>query len=145
MMPLMKTFGSSISESLNVVQGSVGSLNTLFSTVIFILGVVIAAAIFFLSAKTHKTPMMDNYTSGEDPEEWNVTPNKYQFSYGFYEPITKMFAWALKRSVDKAYFKASYILKIIGREINMIFTDHNNWGYAALLGLLAMIIGGLFL
>ncbi|MCK5599319.1 hypothetical protein KAI78_06815 [bacterium] len=145
MMPLMKTFGSSISESLNVVQGSVGSLNTLFSTVIFILGVVIAAAIFFLSAKTHKTPMMDNYTSGEDPEEWNVTPNKYQFSYGFYEPITKMFSWALKRSVDKAYFKASYILKIIGREINMIFTDHNNWGYAALLGLLAMIIGGLFL
>lgn len=147
MQPLVAALGlpnSFFPETLHEIIGSVGSMDTMLGLVIFIVGVLIAAVIFFVSAKHKNVEMMDNYTAGEDPKDWGVTPERYQFDYGFYQPIEEVFMPLMKVSVDGFWRKFGLYTKLLGQKFIRIFNDDNNWGYIAVMGIIVItLLGGI--
>ena len=147
MQPLMLSLGLPehyFPTNLHEIIGSVGSLNPLLGLVIFIVGAVLAAVIFFVSAKHKTVPMMDNYTAGEDPKDWGTTPERYQFDYGFYQPIEEVFMPLMKISVDGFWQKFGLYTKLLGQKFLRIFNDDNNWGYIAIMGIIVItLLGGI--
>ena len=145
LIPFFKSIGlpsKYILTSLHKFPGSFGQIDTLTAMVIFGFAVVLAGILFFVSAKHHKKPFMDNYSAGENPSEWGVDENRYQFAYGFYQPFEKKFLPFFKRSVDLFWQYFGFYTKHLGEWFNNIFRDHNNFGYIAIIGIIIIFIFG---
>ncbi len=133
-----------ILTSLSKLPGSFGQLNTLNAMIIFSFSAILVTILFFVVAKHHKKPFMDNYTAGEDPKDWGVDENRYQFAYGFYQPFEKKFLPFFKHSVDMFWQYFGFYTKHLGEWFNNIFKDDNNFAYIAVIGIVIVFIFGGF-
>ncbi|MBU1242608.1 hypothetical protein KKD52_05385 [Myxococcota bacterium] len=81
-----------VRSNWTIVVGSTSSIDfaMLFGT--FVFAVALVFLFFVLGGRRKKVPMMDNYTSGETPSDWGLTPDRYQYAYAFYQPIRVLFA-----------------------------------------------------
>lgn len=93
MNPALEFMGFKIQAiSLSTMTSSLknSNLNVTYIFYIFMAGVIVSG-ILYLTSKAKTIPQEDNYTAGEDPEEWGTTPDRFNFSYGFYQPFKEMF------------------------------------------------------
>lgn len=81
-----------VRSNWTIVMGATANIDfaLLFGT--FAFAAVLTFLFFVLGGRHRKVPMMDNYTAGENPAEWGVTPERYQYAYAFYQPIRALFA-----------------------------------------------------
>lgn len=81
-----------VRSNWTIVIGATAAID--FATLFGVFGFAAALVFLFfvLGGRRTKVPMMDNYTAGEDPADWGVTPERYQYAYAFYQPIRVLFS-----------------------------------------------------
>ncbi len=86
------------------INGFFSSINMISIFLVVIIAFIFGFVLFAIVAKHKRVPQEDNYTAGQIPEDWNLTPEMYQFSYDFYEPMGKEIGPFLKVKID-GFFK----------------------------------------
>lgn len=114
------------------IQGSNGNLNPALITVIFVVGLTISAAIFYIAPKSRKVELMDTYTAGE----FIYTPELYHYSYKFYAPLERLYE-NYPHTV-RIYIGLTERLKDIGHLIR--FLVFNSWPSQGILLIVVTII-----
>lgn len=100
-------------------QGTaLSSSNYLVITATFIVGFIIAYAIFFSLPKTRKVSQYDNYAAGQV-----ITKDlKYNYSFGFYSFVERAVNPIKKFSAEKIFKGFSDFLKLIGDFMRRFYT-----------------------
>ncbi len=76
-----------VRSNWTIVMGATANIDFALLFGAFIFAAVLVFLMFALGGRRRHVPMMDNYTAGENPAEWGVTPERYQYAYAFYQPI----------------------------------------------------------
>lgn len=90
---ILTSFGMhAVRSNWTIIMGATANIDfaLLFGT--FAFAAVLVFLFFVLGGRQRKVTMMDNYTAGENPADWGVTPERYQYAYAFYQPIRSLFA-----------------------------------------------------
>ncbi len=99
--------------------------------------------LFIISAKHKYVSQMDNYTAGEIPEEWNLTPETYQFSWKFYEPMEKFFAPFMRIKIDGFFRGVADWTSAISSALKEVFVGNAQiYTFFAVVGLIIFVIAG---
>ncbi len=105
----------------------------------FIFGFIL----FFVTAKHKYVPQENNYTAGQNPQDWGLTPETYQFSWNFYQPVEKLFAPFFKIKVDGFFRGVGDWTKATGSAIKEIFVENAQmYTFFAVVGLIIFVIAG---
>ncbi|MBU1220861.1 NADH-quinone oxidoreductase subunit M [Myxococcota bacterium] len=140
---ILASFGfAPIKTTLNSMTGSTASINGTVIAAVFGLAVLIVFIMFLLGARQHKVAMMDNYTCGEDPEDWKVGPERYHYGYDFYQPIKPLFAWMPLGAVEKLYETLRRSIERFGNLVSSISADGSRLGWTFVIGILIIIVTG---
>lgn len=125
------------------INGFFSSINMVSIFIVVIVTFIFGFALFAVVAKHKKVPQEDNYTAGQIPQDWNLTPEMYQFSYDFYEPMDKELAPFLKVKIDGFFKGFGESVEYIGEAIKEIFTGNVQiYTYLAVGGLVIFVIAG---
>ncbi len=125
------------------INGFFSSVNMVSIFVVVIVAFIFGFLLFAVVAKHKKVSQDDNYTAGQIPQDWNLTPEMYQFSYDFYEPMNKEIAPFLKVKIDGFFKGFGQSVDYIGRAIKEIFTGNvQMYTYLTIGGLIVFIIAG---
>jgi NADH-quinone oxidoreductase subunit M len=125
------------------INGFFSSINMVSIFIVVIIAFIFGFALFAVVAKHKKVPQEDNYTAGQIPQDWNLTPEMYQFSYDFYEPMDKELAPFLKVKIDGFFKGFGESVKYIGGAVKEIFTGNVQiYTYLAVGGLVIFVIAG---
>lgn len=99
--------------------------------------------LFYASAKHKNVSQADNYTAGQIPEDWGLTPETYQFSWNFYQPVEKLFGPFFRIKVDGFFRGIGDWTKITGSAIKEIFVGNAQiYAFFAIIGLIIFVIAG---
>lgn len=99
--------------------------------------------LFFISAKHKYVPQEDNYTAGQIPQDWGLTPETYQFSWKFYEPVEKLFAPFFRIKVDGFFKGLGDWTRVTGSAVKQIFVGNAQmYMFFAVVGLIIFVIAG---
>ncbi len=99
--------------------------------------------LFFVSAKHKYVSQENNYTAGQIPEDWGLTPETYQFSWNFYQPVEKLFAPFFRIKIDGFFRGTGDWTKTIGSAIKEIFVGNAQmYAFFAIVGLIIFVIAG---
>jgi len=96
--------GTALPSDMSAITGVTANINLTMVSAVF-LGAFLLVLLFYVLGKprTHVEPL-DTYTSGEDPADWNMTPEQYHYAYRFYEPFEKMINPTLERfSLERGF------------------------------------------
>jgi NADH-quinone oxidoreductase subunit M len=110
---------------------------------IFAAAVVITGILYLVSGRHHKIPQEDNYTAGEDPLEWGTTPDRFNFSYGFYEPFKEIFNRAMETiSFDRWICSFGRNVERLSDSLRGLYLNSQGSVLLLCLGVMLFIIGG---
>ncbi len=127
-----------------LMVGKLSSINTAAVYLTFAGSFIFAFAFYLIGKKRHHVEPLDNYTAGQDPEEYGLTPELYHFALKFYEPVKNIFRPMEEKLNIKNYYRAlvrnansfgatlSEMFKLSGAGSSMIFV----------LGLVVIILAG---
>ena len=127
-----------------MMYGKLSSIDTVAVFLTFAGSSLFALFFYLVGKKRHHVEPLDNYTAGQDPEEYGLTPELYHFAFKFYEPIKNMFEPMTQKLNIKNFYRAiirdinsfgltlSEIFKLSGAGSSMIFV----------LGLIVIILVG---
>ncbi|MCD6436284.1 MAG: NADH-quinone oxidoreductase subunit M [Clostridiales bacterium] len=109
---------------------------------IFTIAFAVALVMYLVSGKHEKIKQEDNYTAGERPEEWGTTPDRFNFSYGFYQPFKQMFNPALKLiSFDRWMSSFGRIVERASSALSLLYTRSEGAILMLYIGVAILIIG----
>lgn len=132
--PSWTTLKSSLSNS------DVNVTNIFF---IFLAGFIVAAILYIISGKHKKVAQEDNYTAGEDPADWGTTAERFNFSYGFYQPFKEMFNPLLEKiSFDRWLGGLGRNVERISDSIRGLYARGDGAVLMLFIGVLLFILGG---
>lgn len=118
-------------------------LNVTHIFYVFMGGLVISLLFYFFSGKSHRVAQEDNYTGGEYPADWGTTPERFNFSYGFYQPFEEMFRPVMDRiSLDRWMSAFGKILDRVSNGFRVLYTRSEGALLMLSLGIAILIIGG---
>lgn len=143
---VLQTIGYSVNEAgwttLNSpLAGSEVNVTHIF--LIFVVAVIVSGFLYLVSARQHKIPQEDNYTAGEDPLEWGTTPDRFNFSYGFYEPFKEIFNPALARiSLDRWICSFGRNVERLSDSLRGLYLNGQGSVLLFCIGVALFIIGG---
>ncbi|MBN2259913.1 MAG: NADH-quinone oxidoreductase subunit M [Clostridiales bacterium] len=110
---------------------------------IFMAGAAIALVFYLFSAKSVKVTQDDNYTAGELPSDWGTTPERFNFSYGFYQPFKEMFNPMMDLiSFDRWMAAFGKIVERISNGLSVLYTKSEGAILMLYIGVAILIIGG---
>ncbi len=99
--------------------------------------------LFFISAKHKYVSQEDNYTAGQIPQDWGLTPETYQFSWKFYEPMEKLFAPFYRIKIDGFFRGLGDWTRITGSAVKQVFVGNAQiYTLFAVVGLIILVIAG---
>ncbi|MBK5247572.1 MAG: hypothetical protein JJE49_09945 [Peptostreptococcaceae bacterium] len=99
--------------------------------------------IYLFSAKSEKVTQDDNYTCGELPSDWGTTPERFNFSYGFYQPFQEMFNPIMELiSFDRWMKSFGKIIERISNGLSALYTKSEGAVLMLYIGVAILIIGG---
>lgn len=139
-----KTQSVSLSTMTSALKNS--NLNVTYIFYIFAAGVIVSGILYVISGKAKSIPQEDNYTAGEDPEEWGTTPDRFNFSYGFYQPFKEIFNPVLNKISLTRWL--GYFEDNIGRlslTLRRLYLRLDSSLMLLSLGILVLVIGGIML
>jgi len=116
------------------ISGFTSSVDLLIAGSVFLGAFVFAFILFLIGKKRRFVEMMDNYTAGETPEDWGLTPEDLHYAMKFYEPFEKMTAPALDKINAESWF--SQITLEVSRFANAV----KNWFASPHMGTLVMTL-----
>jgi len=134
-----------ITQDLGTIKGATATLNITSIGLIFMGAFVIVFIMYLIGKKRKLVEPLDSYTAGETPEDWDLTPEKYHYAMGFYEPFEVMFNKVLDFfSMDKLFRKIALETSKLGNVIRRWFNSPQ-LGMVLLLFVfvLILLLGGL--
>lgn len=147
--PALSYLGFKTGEiSLSTMQSSLSNsnLNVTYIFYIFVVGVIVSGLLYIFSGKQTTIPQEDNYTAGEDPLEWGTTPDRFNFSYGFYQPFKEIFIPILNNiSFTRwmGYFGDN--IERISKSVRKLYRRLDASLLMLTLGILFIVIGGILI
>ncbi|MFA9396753.1 MAG: proton-conducting transporter membrane subunit [Clostridiaceae bacterium] len=147
--PALSYLGFETGEiSLSTMKSALSNsdLNVTYIFYIFVAGVVVAGLLYIFSAKQETIPQEDNYTAGEDPKDWGTTPDRFNFSYGFYQPFKEIFIPILNKvSFTRwmGYFGDNLVR--VSKSLRKFYRRIDASLIMLTLGILIMVIGGILI
>lgn len=110
---------------------------------IFLAGAAITLIVYLVSAKSVKVTQENNYTCGELPSDWGTTPERFNFSYGFYQPFQEMFNPLMALiSFDRWMRAFGKIIERISNGLSSMYTKSEGAVLMLYIGVAILIIGG---
>jgi len=110
---------------------------------VFLVAFVIVFILYMIGNKSAMVPQEDNYTAGEYPEDWGVTPDRFNYSYSFYQPFKEMFDPFLERiSFDRFYEMIGKNFAYVSETIRGVYKKGDAAVLLFSIGLLLFILGG---
>ena len=92
LMPVKAALGAdSLAADFMKIEGITSSVNLSVVAGIFMFAFIGTLVLYIIGKPRKKVEPLDTYTSGEDPADWDMTPEQYHYAYRFYEPFEKMF------------------------------------------------------
>ena len=76
--------------TLSAIVGTTSSINLTVVSVIFLSSFVLVLILYVVGKRRAHVEPLDTYTAGEDPADWNMSPEQYHYAYHFYEPFEKL-------------------------------------------------------
>ncbi|MBN2724378.1 MAG: NADH-quinone oxidoreductase subunit M [Deltaproteobacteria bacterium] len=131
-----------IKTTLYSMTGSTTSINSTLVASVFALAVGVVFFLFVIGGRKRRVKMMDNYTCGEDPLDWNVGPDRYHYGYDFYQPIKGLFSWMPLGVVEKGYNALGRFMERLGNLVTSISADGTRLGWSFVLGVILIIVIG---
>jgi hypothetical protein len=96
--------GSEVPVTLGAITGVSSRINLTTVSIVFMGSFIGVLVLYVLGKRRSRVEWLDTYTAGEDPAEWDMTPEQYHYAYRFYEPFEKMINPLLERlSLEKVY------------------------------------------
>jgi len=143
---VLQTMGYAVGETswttLNSPLAS-SEVNVTHIFYIFVVAAVVSGFLYFFSAKQHKTVQEDNYTAGEDPMEWGTTPDRFNYSYGFYAAFKEIFNTALdKISLDRWICSFGRNVERLSDALRRMYLNAQGSVLLLCFGVVLFIIGG---
>ncbi len=130
-------------EGYTSVTGMFSTVDTALIGWSLLISFILGFLLFFVSARHKNVPQEDNYTAGQIPEEWGWTPEAYQFSWNFYEPIEKTFAPFFRIKIDGFFRGVGEWTKTFGSALKEIFVGNAQmYAFFAVAGLIIFVIAG---
>ncbi|WP_029687595.1 proton-conducting transporter membrane subunit [Thermoanaerobacter sp. A7A] len=109
----------------------------------FAMGIVVAALMYLFGNKSETIPQHDNYTAGENPIEWGVDADKFNYSYSFYQPFKEMFDPLFERiSIDRFFSSIGKNFEYISPTIQGLYKRGEGAVLLFSIGVLLFILGG---
>ncbi|KYH35287.1 hydrogenase-4 component B [Clostridium tepidiprofundi DSM 19306] len=110
---------------------------------IFVAGFVVSAILYIISGKQTKVAQEDNYTAGEEPLDWGTTPDRFNFSYGFYQPFKEIFNPLLdKISFDRWMSAFGRNVERVSCALSSLYTKGEGAVLMFCIGVVLFIVGG---
>jgi hypothetical protein len=91
--------------TLSAIVGTTSSINLTVVSAIFLASFVLVLALYLVGKRRAHVEPLDTYTAGEDPADWNMTPEQYHYAYHFYEPFEKLTGPMLDRLSMETVFE----------------------------------------
>ncbi len=89
--PINVVLGSMGFQTLNIttdtIVGKFSSMNGTIISNVMIVTFIIAFLIYLMGKKRHHVEPLDNYTAGQNPKDFGLTPELYHFAKDFYKPF----------------------------------------------------------
>lgn len=122
-MPVLNDMSlSALNVTLTEITGPMSTINGLQIAFVFVFASILVAILFSLTSPQTKVDQLDNYTSGEWPEDWDLTPDKYQYAFKFYQPVHELFEPLLTRvSLDIWFQKIARSVNKLGEFIDSFY------------------------
>ncbi|WP_338537385.1 proton-conducting transporter transmembrane domain-containing protein [Helicovermis profundi] len=118
-------------------------LNLTYLFYVFMAAFAISLIMYIFSAKQTKVAQEDNYTGGERPEDWGTTPERFNFSYGFYQPFKQIFNPMLSLiSFDRWMSSFGRIVERVSNALGILYTKSEGAILMLYIGIAILIIGG---
>jgi len=123
-----------ISQDLFSIQGVTTSIRLTSIGAIFMGSFFIVGFLYLIGRKREHVEQLDTYTSGETPEEWGLTEEKYHYGMHFYEPFEVTIEPFLKGTSMDGLFRR------IGFEAGKLSGTVKRWFNTPQLGTLVLLI-----
>ncbi len=130
-----------ITSDLSSIQGYSATINFTTAGLVFV-GTMALVLVLWLIGKPRKriTDPLDRYTSGEIPEQWGLTPEKYHFGMNFYDYFEDMVNPILKKvDFDGFFQKIAYEIGRLGEWVKISFLK-SGWGIMGLVFFNALVL-----
>ncbi len=119
-------------------------LNLTYLFYVFMVACVISLIMYLISGKQEKIDQIDNYTAGENPLEWDTTPDRFNFAYGFYQPFKQMFNPMLDLiSFERWMSSFGRIVERASSALSLLYTRSEGAILMLYIGIAILIIGGM--
>ncbi len=140
---ILGTLGlTAVRSNWTIVVGATAAIDFAMLFGVFGFAVVLVFVFFALGGRRTKVPMMDNYTAGEDPADWGLTPERYQYAYAFYQPIRGLFRYIPLGLCEDLFRKGSIFVRRIGALVHEGFAHDGFFNWSLLMGVVLMILFG---
>ncbi len=113
-----------ISQDLVSIKGVTTYVNFLFIGIMFMAGFFLSLFLYYIGKRRRHVEPLDNYTAGEDPEEWGMTVEDYHYAQKFYEPVeVEIEPFLEKLSCDNLFKKIAYEVERLGGNLKRWFNS----------------------
>ncbi len=135
--------GSQIPVTLGTIMGVSSRINLTTVSFVFLGSFIGVLVLYLLGKRRSRVEWLDTYTAGEDPAEWNMTPEQYHYAYRFYEPFEKMINPLLERlSLERAYESLARSFRRLSGSVARALSGGGAGVAVALLALAVILIVG---
>jgi hypothetical protein len=98
----------SLDVTIGAIQGFTSRVDLAVVSLVFLASFGATLLLYVIGKGRRHVGPLDTYTSGEDPADWNMTPEQYHYAYNFYEPFEKMTAPVLALLDIERWYAAAY-------------------------------------
>ena len=113
-----------INQDLIHIKGVTTGVNFLLIAMMFMSGFVLTMILYSIGKSRRHVEALDNYTAGEDPEEWGMTVEDYHYAKKFYEPVeVEIEPFLKKTSCDRFFQKIAYEAERLGGNLKRWFNS----------------------
>jgi NADH-quinone oxidoreductase subunit M len=82
-----------LNVTTDTIVGKFSSMNGRIISNVFIASFIIGFIIYLMGKKRHHVEPLDNYTAGQNPKDFGLTPELYHFAKDFYKPFRDKLAF----------------------------------------------------
>ncbi len=106
---ILKNLGfHTLNITTDTIVGKFSSMNGTVISNVFLVTFIIGFIIYLMGKKRHHVEPLDNYTAGQNPKDFGLTPELYHFAKDFYKPFRKVFSF-FERNVSVYRFYQSFV------------------------------------
>ncbi len=134
--PILRQFHlPPLAHSAGRITTSLGTFDATVVGLAFLVTLILALAVFFLTARSRRVPQMDNYFAGEAPTQVSM-----HYATDFYRFLRREFQGLLRWSADRGYRWLADFVSYLAERLRRLYTGNGQTYVWYLVGFLALLL-----